>query len=1310
MRRNKSGWAFVILAVATMVWLTGAANSSAQDFMSLTGDGNWEDTSIWSTGALPDVALRTELSGGFTVTFNANTGDQTIRDMWGINATLNIEGDDVLTTTGGVNLGWAGETDVNQSGATFRPQELSLSTTSNGVSTVDYLHTGGWLDVVTNMYLGRSCCGSAQRQPNYTISDSAELSVGGTLGFAIDTYDGQQWSQPTFKIVGSTPTINVGGINIVDQSVLNNPNGYTTVVFEADANGVSPINLTGSALLNENLEVDLSAYTIDAASITLIDNDGTDPFNGQFANVTATRSASGMVYGVNYTGGDGNDLILTKGIIWDNGGVGGNWGTAANWDPDTKIPDATTPAAVNSGGPLVEANHATLLLDVGAAGLVTIGTGNTLAVTTDANSAGTIALQNNSRLSTGGGSIAVATIDGSATIGVSGDRSMDVASVTPVAGQTTAELVKGGTGTLTLHVGGFDVSGLTLSGGTLNIPASVGEFAPLPGAVVHYSFDNAADLGHDDTENGRDAVAPTIVGDNPPDYSPDGLVGGAALFGGPGEGERDYLNSDGPTGVAGAVADGDHTVLVWTKDANTEYEFALGFWTATGGNKIVGGGLDQWEVLYNVDGGDTNERVYSNTPFRDGEWHMIGWTLDAANDLISPIVDGTAEATGPTLLEITDDHLFSIGQDWDGGSSSNFWTGLFDELYVYDRVLSASELAQVYGIQNADMSGIDLTVTEDSTFETGAPFDMTFKSLTLKNGILTTAGAAPSFDFTATTVDAAAGGVVGFDLPVSASTGPVSVVGNDPVTIAMAGTGDVILDADSPNLTANATFDVQAGRLIAVPATSNPLGAATLQLSGGEAVLAAGPDFDNRVVVTTDSVLTAGPGGLGVAGPQTVTLGSGTNGVNVAGGATLALRSTDDYTMNVAGNLSGDGGISIAEGTVTFSGSTNAIGTMKVTGGTVSTAGGEVTVSKELRLGDVNYTLSNAANFTAGNTVGGSNLLTGANLTLNGGTLAIGGGAVMPESLRVWLDASTISAGNGDSIATWADQSGNGNNATQGAAENQPTYVAASGLNGQPAVRFVQESDDWGDYLELGDLSAQFPTGATIFAVITSNEDDNTRYNVFGNRNNDSRMVAENWNESRPGSFRDGRSQDASFTYDDWLPDVGNKLIALESDSSVFRVLVNGTEIGNDTPAYHDGNGQNWLVGNRAGGGQALNGDIAEFLIFDSVLSAENANDIGGYLASKYGLTTTYDGGLGGDADQDTTNLTVTANSVVSSTGENVTLGNLTTQPGVTSLGLQGGVYSFQDAAIAGGVTVTGEMSVRGALDVGDGVAGTVTV
>ena len=62
----------------------------------------------------------------------------------------------------------------------------------------------------------------------------------------------------------------------------------------------------------------------------------------------------------------------------------------------------------------------------------------------------------------------------------------------------------------------------------------------------------------------------------------------------------------------------------------------------------------------------------------------------------------------------------------------------------------------------------------------------------------------------------------------------------------------------------------------------------------------------------------------------------------------------------------------------------------------------------------------------------------------------------------LWLDANNLSLNDGDPVSTWADTSGNGNNATQISASNQPTFNT-NVLNGFPAITF----DGSNDYLNL---------------------------------------------------------------------------------------------------------------------------------------------------------------------------------------------------------------------------------------------------
>jgi autotransporter-associated beta strand protein len=156
-------------------------------------------------------------------------------------------------------------------------------------------------------------------------------------------------------------------------------------------------------------------------------------------------------------------------------------------------------------------------------------------------------------------------------------------------------------------------------------------------------------------------------------------------------------------------------------------------------------------------------------------------------------------------------------------------------------------------------------------------------------------------------------------------------------------------------------------------------------------------------------------------------------------------------------------------------------------------------------------------------------------------------------------------------------------------------------------------------YYRLNEPAAPLPAAqaATIFAVTTLNNDP--RYNLFGNRDNDERW--RNGGEAVPGSFRGSRTSGFSSSY--W-PTNGSHIISLESSVSQYRAVIDGTQVGATSGDYNSGSGQNWTVGNRATSSQQLNGDIAELIIYNRVLSAEEANAVGAYLANKYGLTTAY--------------------------------------------------------------------------------------
>lgn len=88
-----------------------------------------------------------------------------------------------------------------------------------------------------------------------------------------------------------------------------------------------------------------------------------------------------------------------------------------------------------------------------------------------------------------------------------------------------------------------------------------------------------------------------------------------------------------------------------------------------------------------------------------------------------------------------------------------------------------------------------------------------------------------------------------------------------------------------------------------------------------------------------------------------------------------------------------------------------------------------------------------------------------------------GGGGPAPPFDFEWQADVGLGLSDDDPVTTWADQSGNGNDATQGTGGAKPTFKATAGPGGLPCVRF-----DGGDFLTLTTALAR--SDYTLFAVL----------------------------------------------------------------------------------------------------------------------------------------------------------------------------------------------------------------------------------
>lgn len=130
--------------------------------------------------------------------------------------------------------------------------------------------------------------------------------------------------------------------------------------------------------------------------------------------------------------------------------------------------------------------------------------------------------------------------------------------------------------------------------------------------------------------------------------------------------------------------------LAGTWDDNTGANCTYLFWVLNG----------ELELLISPDGGSF-QRATDPTPLPPDTWTHVAGTYDgtAITIYVDGVEVGHAAMTGAIA---TNGRPFTIGRT-DGGSTGtpNYWKGSIDELTVYDRALSAAEIAAIHGAGSA---------------------------------------------------------------------------------------------------------------------------------------------------------------------------------------------------------------------------------------------------------------------------------------------------------------------------------------------------------------------------------------------------------------------------------------------------------------------------------------------------------------------------------------------------------------------------------------------------------------------------------
>lgn len=264
-------------------------------------------------------------------------------------------------------------------------------------------------------------------------------------------------------------------------------------------------------------------------------------------------------------------------------------------------------------------------------------------------------------------------------------------------------------------------------------------------------------------------------------------------------------------------------------------------------------------------------------------------------------------------------------------------------------------------------------------------------------------------------------------------------------------------------------------------------------------------------------------------------------------------------------------------------------------------------------------------------------------LTLYGQTpgpagVGTGDGSVPPRNV-LWLRADAGVTESAGKVTNWADQSGNGLNAAQGTASEQPNFTASNSLlNNRPSINYVPDGVNAirlvvpdNDLLDDGSGFSFFvafynnSTTGTVGLLNKRNGNNNQQsYRFYRDGTNLISNVGNSSNTVTLGGANVA-GHILSAVYDGSL--AGNKYFAFRN-SNANSGSSNGndlTSLPNTTSSLHIGNFN-------AGDARALNGDIAEVIIYKAALTAPERIVVENYLSQKYNIGIGTNDGFGNAA------------------------------------------------------------------------------
>lgn len=227
------------------------------------------------------------------------------------------------------------------------------------------------------------------------------------------------------------------------------------------------------------------------------------------------------------------------------------------------------------------------------------------------------------------------------------------------------------------------------------------------------------------------------------------------------------------------------------------------------------------------------------------------------------------------------------------------------------------------------------------------------------------------------------------------------------------------------------------------------------------------------------------------------------------------------------------------------------------------------------------------------------------------------------NNLQLWLSADVgVTTNASGQVSAWADQSGLGNNATQGTPASSPT-IAPNSLNGHATLR-VSGSQ----FMEVANANGIDNLLDDVSVITVVNYDNLSSYRgVVSKCTGGVGSPFDFWNNNSANagrtSFYLGNGSASAATLSTIAPPVGvYNVMAFRWKNGVSDQFLNDFNIGSAANTTVTANGvSNLRIGRRQDGTVQLVGNVAEILIYKPALSdAELYNVINNYLKVKYAL------------------------------------------------------------------------------------------